>query len=237
MNATIASITARGLFGRKRVFLLVPLPLILIGVALLARMSPARPDEWGPPVILGLGFGAVLPIIALVVGTGVLGSEIDDGTLTHILAKPLPRSEIILTKLAVASGITAGVAGVPLFVVGLLAGQPPVAFALLAAAAVGGIAYSAFFLALSLVSRRPVLIGLVYVVLWEGVLGNLLTGTRNLSIAQYVETIADWLAPSDLLDGRVSVPTSLIMSGVFVVGMTYLAIQRLRSFSVAGETG
>ena len=42
MNATIASITARGLFGRKRVFVLIPLPLILIGIAVLARAAGAR---------------------------------------------------------------------------------------------------------------------------------------------------------------------------------------------------
>ena len=29
-------------------------------------------------------------VIALIIGTGVLGSEIDDGTIVHILAKPLP---------------------------------------------------------------------------------------------------------------------------------------------------
>jgi len=237
MNATIASITARGLFGRKRVFILVPLPLVLIGVALLARAAGAEPAEWGPAVILGLGFGAVLPVIALIVGTGVLGSEIDDGTLTHILAKPLPRSEIVFTKLAVAAGITAAVAGVPLFVVGLIAGSVAVGFGLLAAAAVGAIAYSALFMAMSLLSRRPVLVGLVYVVLWEGVLGNLLTGTRNLSIEQYVVSIADWLAPSDLLDGQVSVPVSFVMAAIFAVGTTVLAVQRLRSFAVAGETG
>jgi len=121
MNPTIAQITARGLFGRKRVFLLIPLPVIMIGVALMARASDVGPWDWGTPIIVGLGFGAVLPVIALVVGTGVLGSEIDDGTITHILAKPLPRSEIVFTKLAVASGITTLVAGVPLFVVGLIA--------------------------------------------------------------------------------------------------------------------
>jgi len=237
MNPTIAMITARGLFGRKRVFLLIPLPVILIGVALMARASDVSPVEWGQPIIVGLGFGAVLPVIALIVGTGVLGSEIDDGTITHILAKPLPRSEIVFTKLAVASGITALVAGAPLFAVGIIAGSTPVAFGLVAAVAVGAIAYSALFLAMSLFSRRPVLVGLVYVVLWEGVLGNLLTGTRNLSIEQYVVTIADWLAPSDMLAGQVSITTSFVMAAVFAVGMSVLAVQRLSTFSVAGETG
>jgi ABC-2 type transport system permease protein len=237
MNPTIASITARGLFGRKRAFILIPLPLILIGIAILSRAVGAQPADWGPPVILGLGFSATLPVIALIVGTGVLGSEIDDGTVTHILSKPIPRSEIILTKLLVAIGITAAVAGVPLFVVGLIAGSAAVAFALLVGAMVGAIAYCALFVALSLVTRRPVLVGLVYVVLWEGVLGNVLSGTQQLSIAQYVQSIADWLAPSDLLAGTVSVPVSIIMAVIFAVGSTMLAIQRLRSFSVAGETG
>jgi ABC-2 type transport system permease protein len=239
MNPTIASITARSLFGRKRALLLIPLPLLLIVVALLAKLSPAPTDVWVSPVVVGLGFAAVLPLIALVVGTGVLGSEIDDGTITHILAKPMPRSEIILTKLAVAAGITAVVAGVPLFVTGLIAGEPAVAFALFVAAVVGAVAYSAFFLLLSLVSRRPVLLGLVYVVLWEGVLGNLLTGTRQLSIEQYVVTIASWLSPSSstYFDPKVNVVTSFVMAAVFAVGMTILAVRQLRSFKVAGETG
>src|SRR5690348_3888181 len=123
MNATIAWITARGLFGRRRFLLLIPLPVILLAVAALGRGSNVGADVWAPPVILGLGFGAVLPVIALIVGTGVLGSEIDDGTLTHILAKPLPRSEIVLTKLGVAAGISAAIAGVPMLGVGLLTGS------------------------------------------------------------------------------------------------------------------
>ncbi len=73
----------------------------------------------------------------------------------------------------------------------------------------GALAYSALFLALSLVTRRPVLLGLVYVLIWEGLLGNVVSGTRVLSIQQYVVTIADRIAPTDLLAGQVSVPVSL----------------------------
>jgi len=237
MNPTIASITVRGLFGRKRAWILVPLPVLLIGVALLARVADHTTSDWGGAVITGLGFAAVLPLIALVVGTGVLGSEIDDGTLTHILAKPLPRSEIIFTKLLVSIVVTGVVAGVPLFIVGLIVGSAALGFALLAATAVGAIAYSAFFVALSLLSRRSVLLGLVYVVLWEGVLGNLLAGTRDLSIEQYVVSIADWLAPNDVLERHVGVPTAFVMSLVFTVVASWIAVSRLRSFSVAGETG
>ncbi|MFF5234460.1 ABC transporter permease [Dactylosporangium sp. NPDC000521] len=237
MNPTIARITLRGLLGRRRIWLLVPLPVILVGFAAAARAFGEPPAEWGEPTIVGLGFAAVLPVIALIVGTGVLGSEIDDGTITHILSKPIPRSEIVFTKLAVAVGVTGGFAAVPLFIVGLLAESTPLAFALVVGAFVGALAYCALFLAISVITRRPVLLGLVYVVLWEGLLGNLLSGTAKLSIQQYVKTIVDWLAPTDVLSGSVSVPVSFVMAGVFTVGMTALAVQKLRTFAVAGETG
>ena len=50
-------------------------------------------------MLVGLGLAVVLPVIALIVGTGVLGAEIDDGTIVHILTKPLPRWQIVLPKL------------------------------------------------------------------------------------------------------------------------------------------
>ena len=57
-----------------------------------------------------------------------------------------------------------------------------------------------------------------------------------LSIQQYVITIADRIAPTDLLAGQVSLPVAVIMSAVFTVGCTVVAVDRLRSFSMAGET-
>lgn len=236
MNSTIMRITARGLFGRTRFLLLLPLPLLLVGLALLAEAFGATPQHWGGPVLEGLGFAVVLPVMALIVGTGVLGAEIDDGTVVHILAKPLPRWEIILAKLVVAVAVTAVAVGVPMFAIGLIAGSTRLGLGLAAGAALGAFAYGALFLALSLVTRRPVLLGLVYVLIWEGILGNLLSGTRVLSIEQYVIAVADRVADTDLLTGQVSVPVSLIMAALFAVGGTSLAIERLRSFSVAGET-
>lgn len=236
MNPTIMRITARGLFGRRQFLLLLPLPVLLVGLAALADALGATPSDWGPAVIGGLGFAVVLPVMALIVGAGVLGSEIDDGTLVHILAKPLPRREIILAKLVVAVAVTAVTVGVPMFAAGLVAGSVRLGIGLAVGSALGALAYCALFLALSLVTRRPVLLGLVYVLIWEGVLGNVLTGTRVLSIQQYAVTVADRVAGSDLLTGTVSITVSLVMASVFAVGGTWFAIDRLRSFSVAGET-
>jgi ABC-2 type transport system permease protein len=236
MNATIARITARGLLGRRRIWLLVPLPLILIGLALIGRASGATPEEWGEPIIVGLGFTAVLPVIALIVGTGVLGSEIDDGTITHILAKPLARWRIVVPKLLVSIAVTAATAAVPFYIVGVLASGPRLGLGLVVGSTVGAILYSTIFVALSLISRRPVLLGLVYVIVWEGLLSNLVSGTRVLSVQQYALTIADKAAASPLLSGNVSIAVAIVMSIVVTVGFLVLAIRRLQSFSVTGET-
>lgn len=236
MNLTIASITLRGLFGRRRFLLLLPLPVLLVGLAWLSDSLGANPEDWFGPVVVDLGLAVVLPIMTLIIGTGVLGSEIDDGTIVHILSKPLPRTEIILAKLVVSWLVSWLVSGVPLAVAGAIAGWGKLALGLFIGAGVGALAYSALFLVLSLLTRRPVIIGLIYVVLWEGVLANVLSGTRGLSVQQYVQTVADKVSGSDLLTAQVSLPVSLGMAAVFVVGGTVLAIDRLRSYSVAGET-
>ncbi|SNY51627.1 ABC transporter permease subunit [Paractinoplanes atraurantiacus] len=234
--STVAYITARGLFGRRRALLLLPLPLLLVGLALICKAYDVSPSDWGQPVVVGLGLAVVLPVTALIVGTGVLGSEVDDGTIIHILTKPLPRRDIILAKLLVASGVTALTAAIPLFVVGALAESVNFGFALVIGAVAGALAYSALFLLLSLLTRRPVLVGLAYILVWEGLLGRFISGTRVLSIEQYVIGIADKIAPSGVLDGKVSLPVAVVMSAIFLIGGTLYAINRLGSFSMAGET-
>ncbi|MFI0796794.1 ABC transporter permease [Micromonospora rubida] len=234
--STVSWITLRGLFGRRRFLLLLPLPVVLVLLAVLSRSLGVDPGEWGQPVLVGLGLAVVLPVVALIVGTGVLGAEIDDGTIVHILTKPLPRWQIVLPKLAVAAGVTAITVAVPLFVAGVLADSVRLGLSLAAASAVGALAYSALFVALSLVTRRPVLLGLVYVLIWEGLLGNVVSGTQVLSVQQYVIALADRLAPTELLETSVSVPVATVMAALISVGFTVLAIDRLRSFSMAGET-
>jgi ABC-2 type transport system permease protein len=236
MNPTIAWITARGLFGRRRFLLLFPLPVLLIGLVGIGRSTGTSASDWGSEVLVGLGLAVMVPIVALVVGAGVLGSEIEDGTAVHILTKPLPRREIILAKLVVAAGITAVSTAIPMFVAGALTDSVRLGAGLAVGTALGAVTYSAIFLALSLLSRRPVLIGLAYIMIWEGLLTNLLSGTRVLSVQQYTISVADSIAGTDLLTGRVSVPVAVVMAAILTVASTVVAIDRLRSFTLTGET-
>src|SRR5579859_3572506 len=97
LNPVVLRITLRATLGRKRalVFVLVPLVLLLITVALkLVATSPVWPAEF-----LGVfGFSVVLPLTALIIGTSVLGAEIDDGSIVHLLATPVSRTTVVLSK-------------------------------------------------------------------------------------------------------------------------------------------
>ena len=235
MNTTVMALTTRALLGRRRVLMLLPMPLVLIGLALIGVSTDEDPAEWGPLVFGGLGLGVILPLTALIVGSSVLGLEIDDGTITHLLTKPLPRSEIILSKLCVAWLVTTIATGVPLAVSALIAGSGALAAGLVCGALLGALAYSALFLALSLVTKRPVAVGLVYIMLWENLLVGFVDGAKVLSVQQHATTFANAVARSDMLDDTVPVVTAMIVAALFVVGGTVGATMKLRSFTLTGE--
>ena len=236
MNMTVAGLTLRSLLGRRRVWLVVPLPVILIGLTLVGHFRRPGETEWIGPIMQAVGFGVVVPVMALVIGASVLGSEIDDGTIVHILTKPLPRREILFAKLVVAAAVTAVVTGITMFVAGLIALDVRFGIGMAVGAVVASICYSALFVAISLVSRRPVLVGLLYVLLWEGLLTHLLTSGGVISIEAYAVTIANRIGGGDLLETTVSLQTAIVMSVVFLVGFSWYGVTRLKSFSLTGET-
>lgn len=235
MNPTIMRLTARALLGRKRVLMLLPMPVLLIGLTLIGVMSGADDDEWGPVVFSNLGLSVILPLTALIVASSVLGLEIDDGTITHLLTKPLPRSEIVLSKLAVAWAVTTVATAVPLAVAALIGGSGALAAGLVVAAAWASLAYCALFLALSLLTKRPVAVGLVYIMLWENLLVSFVDGARVFSVRQHATAIADAIGDTQLIDASVSVATALIVSAVFIVVGTVGATRKLGSFALTGE--
>ncbi|MGX7828112.1 ABC transporter permease subunit [Actinokineospora sp. 24-640] len=238
MNPTIIRLTARALLGRRRVLLLLPMPIILIGLTLLSVTSEdeyATPGDWGPLVFSNLGLAVILPLTALIVGSSVLGLEIDDGTITHLLTKPLPRSEIILSKLVVAWLVTTAATAAPLAVAALIAGSGSLAVGLVVGAALAALAYCALFLALSVMTKRPVAVGLIYIVLWENLLVSFVDGARVFSIRQHATAIADAIGDTPLVASTLSVPTAVIMASAFAVVGTVTAIRRLGSFALTGE--
>src|SRR5688572_24914813 len=102
--ASLIEVTLRGLLGRRRTLLLVLLAGLPVLIALLIRISGGRPDA--DRVLDTLVVRTVMPLVALIVGTAAIGSEIEDGTAVYLMVKPIPRWRIVLAKGLVAAGMT-----------------------------------------------------------------------------------------------------------------------------------
>ncbi|MBA2702026.1 MAG: ABC transporter permease [Chloroflexi bacterium] len=232
--AAIVGLTLRGLLGRRRMLLMLLLAGLPVLVGLLIRLGGGREDASG--ILDTLGIRTVLPLIALVVGTAAIGSEIEDGTLVYLLIKPIPRWRTALAKLAVAVGLTLVLAIPPLLVTGLLtAGTggdgPRLTFGFALAAMAGGAAYAVAFTALGSLTSRALVVGLAYTLLWEGVLAGLLEGTRFLSVRQATLGIVARLTGEDVgldpLDATVSV-TMIVLTVVIGFLLTTAALRRFQ---------
>ena len=214
--APLIEVTLRGLLGRRRTILLALLAGLPVLIALLIRVSGGRPDA--DRILDTLVVRTVMPLVALIIGTAAIGSEIDDGTAVYLVIKPIPRWRIALSKILVAAGLTAAMVVPAVLLTGVLLGSrndtATTLIGFTVACFVGGSAYAAAFVALSLFTSRALLLGLAYVLIWEGVLSGLLEGTKFLSIRQATLGLADALGvdvPNDPLAPVVSVAVLVIV--------------------------
>ena len=243
MNGVIAGITLRQLLSRRRTLLLLLLGGVLVVVALVFRLAgeEARALPFTAQLLANLGIAVLMPLVALLFGTGAIGSELEDGTAVYLLAKPIRRSTILLTKLVVASACAILITCGPMLLAGLIAAGglgDGLVLGFVGAAAIGSILYSALFVALSLTTARALVFGLGYVLIWEGVLSGLFAGTRTFSIRQVTLAFADLFAnvPPDVFDAQLDLATAVVMAAVVLVAATALAIRRLSTLEIAGET-
>jgi ABC-2 type transport system permease protein len=236
LNPTVAAITFRATLGRRRALLFAIPPVILIGLTAILRATNPPNNSW-PDTILGIfGFSVLLPLTALIIGTSVLGAEIDDGSIVHLLATPVSRVSVILTKFTVASVLTMAFAALPELIAGLIAPTGgKFAVALFVGAVVGSVIYSAIFVMASVITSRAVAVGLLYVLIWEGLLSNIIGGVRILSAGHYALGIVNAISPNKNLEAGLSLGTAVGMGIVVTVGALILAARRLSSFGVSGE--
>jgi ABC-2 type transport system permease protein len=263
-NTTVARITLRATLGRKRAILFALPAVILIIFTLLLKgvHSAARP--WPSHVLGTFGFTVLLPLTALIIGTSVLGAEIDDGSIIHLLATPVRRVSVVLTKYTVATVLTIAFAAVPEGIAGLLSGggtTPPtvishaaqgggqfiqsipgtplsadkLALGLFIGAVVGALIYNAIFVMVSVATTRAIAVGLLYVLVWESLLSNFVSGARLLSVSHYALGVANGIVNDSGLNAGLTVSTSIVMGAIVTVLALMVAVSLLRGFTLKGD--
>jgi ABC-2 type transport system permease protein len=236
VNSTVAWITYRALFGRKRAFLFALPAIVLIVLTLVLKSARGTASDWPEHLLGNLGIGAVVPLTALLVGTSVLGSEIEDNSVLHLLATPISRRSVIVSKALVSAAVTALFAGVPVLIAGLIAvGATSLAIGCFLGAVLGSLLYSCAFVMISAALRHPVAYALGYVALWEGLISHLVSGAKWLSIEQWSLGLANALAKDDSLKATLTLTPSLVMSVIAVIVTIGYATERLDGFTLRAD--
>ena len=241
MILLIARLTLAQLLGQKRIYLLLvfaALPVLLMVILRLTMDDDANEQEGAAVIATAFHMNLLLPLVALILGTAALGQEIEDGTAVYLLSRPIARWKIIVAKLGaawVAGSVLMIVSIVISLGIGLLGEeQQGIIPAFAVASFVGAGLYCAFFISLSVFTGRALVIGLIYVFIWETVVTNLAQGVKYFSIREYSLAVADKITSvdPDFFEADLSLTAALIGASVAAVLFVSLGIYRLGSFEL-----
>jgi ABC-2 type transport system permease protein len=177
--------------------------LFMLPAALAGLVRMTAPEE--KPVILEFVFvfmfipQALLPLVALLYGSGIVKDEQEEQTLTYLLIRPIPRWAMYLTK--VLATLTTTVVLTAIFTsltyaaiyIGADAGGENVTLRCLRAVGIHGLTvatYCCLFGLLSLLTRWTLVVGILYTAFFEGLLANLPFSIRLLTVLYYSRLIA-----------------------------------------------
>lgn len=177
---------------------------VLLAILIRHFQDDYRPVPVENALVFGLLFTVLVPLAALLLASGMVQDDIEEQTLTYLLIRPIRRWAIYLAKLfgtIVSSWLRASLFTVATFVAvywgdrqmsgGVLRDRAVIALGLLALALS---AYSAIFGWISLFVRRALVVGAVYIIIVEGLLGSIPFMLREITVIYYIRVLAvRWL--------------------------------------------
>lgn len=197
-----------------------------LGVVLGWLLSTAGSDRVGATVdvVSAFGLGLVVPVVSLVLGSAALGTWVDDETLVYVWLRPVRRSAIAAAAVAAAATVA-----IPMVVVALgsMAAigsglDADVMLGTLSAVAVGGLAYVSVFVALGLLIRRALIVGLAYVFIWEFFVSRAGDGAARLSVNSYASSLLSHYSGQDIrLADRALSSSWIVLVAVTAVGIAF----------------
>ncbi|HET9243048.1 MAG TPA: ABC transporter permease [Gaiella sp.] len=235
--SAVFGLTVRQLVGSRRIWLVLALVALPLLAAALYRVgdSETTSERFADNVTTTLLASAILPLAMLLFATSAFGNELVDRTLGYLTLKPIARWRIIVPKLAAAlivGGIPVALSGFAAVAVadGRLGGALATGLGLL----VGAAAYAAIFTWAGLATRHALLIGLVYVFVWEATLAAYLDGVRFLSVRRYTLSLIHALDADRLtrIDDPLSAGVALMAAALVVGGVTLLAVRKRRRMDI-----
>jgi len=163
-------------------------------------------DEGPPPLDVivfptwMLMFQIVVPLTSLIMGSAVISEEIDDRTITYLFTRPFPRAALLLGRwlatalvLAVVLGVGAVLHTVTVELLADIDVPTEMTRPIVEASILGGAAYSALFASLGTFLKRPMIVGLGYAFVIEGILANMPGKNQGLALVHHLRSfVADY---------------------------------------------
>lgn len=208
--------------GRKALAMAVLVLVPVIAAIVFAAAGEVNPRIFWARLLQRLVIPTVTAFVAVVLGAGAIGDEREDGTILYLVATPLSRLTLVLTKILAAWTASMLLLAPAVIAAGLIslrgyAGASQILWPLLGVA-LSALCYCSAAAWLSMLSRRPVVIGALYILLWEGSIATFAASADRFSIAAYgraiaVEGVVDVNAPD------ASAATAIaVLVGATVVG-------------------
>jgi ABC-2 type transport system permease protein len=226
-------LTLRALLFQRRTILLALLaaaPVVMALVYAVAARPGAHHFMFYSHLVQQLFVPTIAAVVALVIGVSALGDEREDGTIYYLVATPQSRLGLIATKIAAAWTATL-VLLVPSLIVSallILRGAVDVSAVAWPLAGVGlaTLAYCGVAGWLSLRTRRPIVIGVLYILLWEGSIATFAASAGKLSIAAYGRALVAERLPEAAAPVVGPAPAVVVLAAVAAV-MCWLGARAL----------
>ncbi len=240
----ITSLTVRQFLEGKAIRVVIGLALIplVFGLIYLIQPDRDRPGSFlGNGIFIEVMIPTLLPLTVLVLATSAFGNEVEDRTLPFLILKPVSRFRIVIEKL-VGSVLVSG----PIVVLGLTmtylvvmrgdSGENlQLLWAMIVASLVATVTYSSIFMLVSLLISRALVAALIYLFVWESILGRFVPGLRYVSIRHFVASIFAAVAedPRFALQDATGLSASIATLAVASVVAIVLATWRLRTMNLS----
>ena len=198
---TLYLLTLRQHLRGKRWMVMAALFLLPAGLAILLRIT--SPDVPGIAMEFMFAFmfipQALLPLVALLYASGMIQDEQEEQTLTYLLIRPIPKWALYVSKLL--ATLTTTVLLTVLFTVMTYAAiyvggenQPEHVIQRCCKAAsihaLAVVSYCCLFGLMSLLTKRTLVMGIVYAAVFEGLLANLPLSIRLVTVIYYARIMA-----------------------------------------------
>ncbi len=238
--AEIFRLTLRQLLGRWRVLLIVLLASLPTLIVLIVRWQDPENTVYDQAFVEGMIdaiiIGGVMPIVTMTLAGAAFGNELEDRTLHYLVLKPLPRLHIGIAKLIAAFLLAAPIVVAGGVIATALVGAEARAVLTVGIALLAGVAaYASIFTWAGLITPRALAYGLVYVLVWEGLLSSFLTGVRYLSVRGYTLSLLHGIDAKNfeiLKDRVIEFPVAIVGAVGVAILFFFLILYRLRTMDV-----